>query len=134
MAKKITAASLKGKSLYDVVVTKSAKFVEKMKAPIIKTQLKRTFATNVSTAVSEIYDLKAMEIELLMNVKNIDVARILEINEKKADIYKDICGMAAIYLNIFGEDLPVEITEEDLNVSTADVMSAAVEVDEDDED
>lgn len=134
MAKKFTAASLKGKSLYDVVVTKSSKFVEKMKAPLIKTQLKRTFATNVANAVSEIYDLKAQEIELLMNVKNINVSAILEINERKADIYKDIVGMAAIHLNIFGEELPLEITEEELAVSTADVMSAAVEIDEDDED
>lgn len=134
MAKKITAASLKGKSLYDVVVTKSSKFVEKMKAPLIKTQLKRTFATNVANAVSEIYDLKAKEIELLMNVKNINVGGILEINEKKEAIYKDILGMAAIHLNIFGEELPLEITEDELAVSTADVMSAAVEIDEDDED
>lgn len=134
MAKKFTAASLKGKSLYDVVVTKSSKFVEKMKAPLIKTQLKRTFATNVANAVSEIYDLKAREIELLMNVKNINISAILEINEQKAEIYKDIVGMAAIHLNIFGDELPLEITEAELAVSTADVMSAAVEIDEDDED
>lgn len=133
MAKKFTAASLKGKSLYDVVVTKSSKFVEKMKAPLIKTQLKRTFATNVANAVSEIYDLKAREIELLMNVKNINISAILEINEQKAEIYKDIVGMAAIHLNIFGEELPLEITEDELAVSTADVMSAAVEIDEEDD-
>lgn len=132
MAKK--AKSLVGKSLYDVIVTKSRKFVEKMKAPLIKKSLKREFAQNVTAAVTEIYESKAREIELLMEVKNIDVEAILAESKTRKEIFADIVGMWEIYTNIFGEDLEVEITEDELAVSTADILSAAVEIDEDDED
>ena len=123
-----------GKSLYDIVTTKSKKFIDKLLAPVEKKKLKRAFENRVADAVSAIYESKATEIELLMEVKDIDVDSILDLNTERKEIYNDIVGIAAIYLNIFGEELEVEISEEDLSVSSTDILSQAKEIDEDDED
>ena len=127
-------SKLVGKSLYEIVTTKSKKFIDKLLAPIEKKKLKREFENRISDAVSAIYESKAREIELLMEVKDVDVDSILEENKTRAEIFNDILGIAAIYENIFGESIDVEISEEDLIVSSADILSQATEIEEDDED
>lgn len=127
-------SKLIGKSLYDLVTTKSKKFIDKLKAPIEKKKLKRAFENRVADITTEIYESKASEIELLMEVKDIDVEAILSLNEEREAMYKDVLGIAAIYLNLFGEELEVEISEDDLTVSSADILSQAKEIEEDDED
>jgi len=127
-------SKLVGKSLYEIVTTKSKKFLDKLLAPIEKNKLKREFANRISDAVAAIYESKAREIELLMEVKDVDVDSILEENKSRAEIFNDILGIAAIYENIFGEAIEVEVSEEDLIVSSADILSQATEIEEDDED
>jgi uncharacterized iron-regulated protein len=131
MAKK---TKLAGKSLYDLVATKSKKFLDRLKAPLEKAKLKRDFANKVADATAAIYDNKAAIVELLMEVKDVNVDAILELNKENEEIYNDIVGIGAIYTNIFGEDLEVEISPEDLIVSSADILSQATEIDEEDED
>lgn len=123
-----------GKSLYDIVTTKSRKFLDKLLAPVEKKKLKRAFENRVSDAVAAIYESKATEIELLMEVKDVDVDAILEENKTRREVFNDILGIAAIYENIFGEALELEVGEEDLIVSSADILSQASVIDEDDED
>lgn len=132
--KKVTAASIKGKSLYDVVTTKSKKFVDAIKAPFIKSKLKGDFATNINAVARHIIDLKGKEIELLMNVNNINVAAILDIHSDKASAFDEMMGLAAIYKNLFGEEIELPLTKEDLDVVATDVLAAAIEEVEEDED
>ncbi len=127
-------SKLVGKSLYDIVTTKSKKFIDKLKAPLEKKKLKRAFENRISDAVAAIYESKADEIELLMEVKDIDVDSILELNNQRNEIYNDMCGIADIYENIFGETIELEITSEDLAVSSADILSQASAIDEEDDD
>ena len=120
--------------MYDIVTTKSRKFLDKLLAPVEKKKLKRAFENRVSDAVAAIYESKATEIELLMEVKDVDVDAILEENKTRREVFNDILGIAAIYENIFGEALELEVGEEDLIVSSADILSQASAIDEDDED
>lgn len=131
MAKK---TKLTGKCLYDIVVSKSKKLIEGIKIPFQKQNLRRQFQSQVTNAASEFIDLKAKFIELLMEVKNVDVERLIDIKKDMKEIYEESLIIAEIYENLFGETLDIEIDEEDLNISAPDVLSQAVEVDEEDED
>jgi hypothetical protein len=131
MAKK---TKLTGKCLYDIVVSKSKKFLEGLKIPFQKKNLKRQFESQVTNAASEFIDLKAEAIELLMEVKDVDVEALIDIKKQMKKIYEESLIEAEIYENLFGETLDIEIDEEDLAISASDVLSQAVEVDEDDED
>lgn len=131
MAKK---TKLTGKCLYDIVVSKSKKLIEGIKIPFQKQNLRRQFQSQVTNAASEFIDLKAKFIELLMEVKNVDVERLIDIKKDMKEIYEESLIIAEIYENLFGETLDIEIDEEDLNISAPDVLSQAVEVDDVDED
>lgn len=131
MAKK---TKLTGKCLFDIVVSKSKKALEGIRIPFQKRNLKSQFKSQVTEGASAFIDLKAKCIELLMDVKNIDIDALLDIQRKMKDLYEEMQGIAQIYENIFGEELELDLSDEDLNISSADVLSQAVEVDEDDED
>ena len=106
-----------------------------MKAPFEKTNLKRQFQTQLTEAATDFINLKAEAIEVLMEVKNVDVGRFIEIKKEMKEIYDDSLQIVEAYENIFGETLEMEIAEKDLSISTADVLSQAVEIeDEEDED
>lgn len=124
---------LTGKCLFDIVVSKSKKALEGIKIPFQKRNLKTQFKSQVTEWASAFIELKTKAIGLLMDVKNIDIDALLDIQKDMKNLYEEMQWIAKIYENIFGEKLELDLSDEDLNISSADVLSQAVEVDEDED-
>lgn len=122
------------KSIRGLAMSKSAKFIDKAKRPILELQSKNQFQDMVRTAQTRVLNLRKEIIDDLMNVKSLDVAAILGNMNDIEELKKEVEGVATLYKLVFGEKLDVNLDDFTLDVAAADILGAANELEAEDED
>lgn len=130
MPKKTTKQS---KNLFDLVMKSSKGFVEKAMRPIQEMKAKQSFTDMIHSAQSRILELKQVAIRTLVDVKNLNVGALVEYKKEMKIVYDEMVSIGEIYKNVFGDELNLDISEEDLDIDASAILSAAADI-EDDED
>ena len=129
MAAKKKTASVS--SLFDLVMSKSKSFIDKAKRPLLEKKAKREFKSMIDASISELVDLKEDTLELLTDVRNLDVPQIVDNMEEMDAIKLEMTRVADIYLLVFGEELTLDLEDIDLSIDLTEVLGRVAETEED---
>lgn len=132
MAAKKKAVSVA--SLFDLVMSKSKSFIDKAKRPLLEKKAKREFKSMIDVSISELVDLKEDTLELLTDVRNLDVPQIVDNMEEMDAIKVEMNRVADIYKLVFGETLELDLEEIDLGIDLTEVLGRVAETEEDEDD
>lgn len=129
MPAKKKAASVS--SLFDLVMSKSKTFIDKAKRPLLEKKAKREFKSMIDASISELVDIKEETLELLTDVRNLDVPQIVSNMEEMDAIRVEMKRVAEIYLLVFSEELALDLEEIDLGIDLTEVLGRVAETEED---
>ena len=120
-------------SLFDLVMSKSKTFIDKAKRPLLEKKAKREFKSMIDTSISELVDLKEETLELLTDVRNLDVPQIVSNMEEMDTIKSEMAKVADIYLLVFWETLELDLEDIDLSIDLTEVLGRVAETEEDED-
>lgn len=126
--------TVKMSSLFDLVMSKSKTFVDKAKRPLLEKKAKREFKSMVDSSISNLVDIKEDTLELITNVRELDVNEIICNMEEMDDIKATITKIATVYKLVFNEELELDLDEIDLDIDLSEVLGRVAETEDDDED